>query len=530
MESPEVLGLLYLGLLLVVVKVMEDVFSRLKLPPLVGAVLGGIILGKSVLGLVRNTPYIALFVDLGVILLLFISGAEEFDVNGIRESVTNVRIYLLGASLDWAGSSIALLVALYYLLGVRGTELLFSAFVLGMSSVAPLSRALKDLGVSKTGTAVRTFVFTLLVEILGLVASSIALQISLGDRPLIVIAQVGVLMGGLYVVRNYIPKAMIYVEKFVGSREAVLALLLAMVFLLGYAGQIAGFNDAIVALFVGFTLSEYVGERPQLLERLRGVTYGLFEPLFFGGLGLSISLELVANFVLPLLELIAVILISKLCLGYLTSLMRGAKNPFFAAVGSTFKGGVDGALLLAGLEASVVSPRVYSIALISILAIVLICPSLLKTRVSTVKDQITLSQGRSLLLPYVKWFSRNVTAEEVSRTLPNVILRAQEPLELATRRMMELRILGAVVTDERGSPIGVVLLNDVINMSPERRARLTVGDVMNRDVPVVESWEAAWEVIEIMRKRDIPLVAVVDEEGRAVGTVSERELLLYITS
>jgi len=161
MANAEILGLLYLGLLLVVVKVMEDIFGRLKLPPLLGAVLGGIILGRSVLGLVSDTPYIALFIDLGVILLLFLSGVEEFDITGIRESVSNARIYLIGAVINWIGTAAIVLTVLYFFLDVRGTELLFVSFVLGMSSVAPLSRALKDLGVSKTGTAVRTFVFTL---------------------------------------------------------------------------------------------------------------------------------------------------------------------------------------------------------------------------------------------------------------------------------------------------------------------------------------------------------------------------------
>jgi Kef-type K+ transport system membrane component KefB len=529
MANAEVLGLLYLGLLLVVVKVMEDIFGRLKLPPLLGAVLGGIILGRSVLGLVSDTPYIALFIDLGVILLLFLSGVEEFDITGIRESVSNARIYLIGAVINWIGTAAIVLTVLYFFLDVRGTELLFVSFVLGMSSVAPLSRALKDLGVSKTGTAVRTFVFTLLIEIVGLIASSVALQLSLNQRPFLVLIQMAILLSALYFLRNYIPYAMSYVERFMGSREAVLAILLAIVFILGYFGEIAGFNDAIIALFIGFILSQYVVERPQLLDRLRGLTYGLFEPLFFGGLGLSVSLGFVINEAIPLMALIIALFLTKFTLGYATSILRGARNPLFAAIGSTFKGGVDGALLLAGLTVGVVSSRVYSISIVTILVIVLVCPLLLKLRISSVKDQISTRQGDNLLLPYIKWFSKNVTAEEMSRTLPNVILKGEEPLDRAIREMTDLRILGAVVTNDYGRPIGIVLLNNVVNLDPETRVKLKVEDVMEKEVPLVSSSAPAWEAMEIMKSKDLPLVAVVDEEGRVVGTISERELLLYMT-
>jgi CBS domain-containing protein len=357
----------------------------------------------------------------------------------------------------------------------------------------------------------------------------VALQLSLNQRPFLVLIQMAILLSALYFLRNYIPYAMSYVERFMGSREAVLAILLAIIFILGYFGEIAGFNDAIIALFIGFILSQYVVERPQLLDRLRGLTYGLFEPLFFGGLGLSVSLGFVINEAIPLMALIIALFLTKFTLGYATSILRGARNPLFAAIGSTFKGGVDGALLLAGLTVGVVSSRVYSISIVTILVIVLVCPLLLKLRISSVKDQISTRQGDNLLLPYIKWFSKNVTAEEMSRTLPNVILKGEEPLDRAIREMTDLRILGAVVTNDYGRPIGIVLLNNVVNLDPETRVKLKVEDVMEKEVPLVSSSAPAWEAMEIMKSKDLPLVAVVDEEGRVVGTISERELLLYMT-
>jgi len=91
--NESVLGLLYLGVLLLVVKLFEDVFERIRMPPLVGAIIGGIILGKSVLNFVQANT-VALFVELGVIMMLFLAGAEEFDIEAIADLRRNKRLLL----------------------------------------------------------------------------------------------------------------------------------------------------------------------------------------------------------------------------------------------------------------------------------------------------------------------------------------------------------------------------------------------------------------------------------------------------
>ncbi|PSO00388.1 hypothetical protein B9Q11_00100 [Candidatus Marsarchaeota G2 archaeon ECH_B_SAG-F08] len=39
----------------------------------------------------------------------------------------------------------------------------------------------------------------------------------------------------------------------------------------------------------------------------------------------------------------------------------------------------------------------------------------------------------------------------------------------------------------------------------------------------------ASELIDLFHKTQIPIIAVLDEKGRVVSTVSERELLIYLT-
>ncbi len=67
-------GILFLGLLIIGGKVFEEIFVKLKQPGLLGNVLAGLVLGPSVLGLVKPSVEIELFTSLGIFFLFFLVG------------------------------------------------------------------------------------------------------------------------------------------------------------------------------------------------------------------------------------------------------------------------------------------------------------------------------------------------------------------------------------------------------------------------------------------------------------------------
>jgi len=62
--------------ILVMAKALGEVAERLGYPSMIGEIVAGIILGPTVFGLIHFDDTISLFADLGIIALLFISGAE----------------------------------------------------------------------------------------------------------------------------------------------------------------------------------------------------------------------------------------------------------------------------------------------------------------------------------------------------------------------------------------------------------------------------------------------------------------------
>jgi CBS domain-containing protein len=55
---------------------------------------------------------------------------------------------------------------------------------------------------------------------------------------------------------------------------------------------------------------------------------------------------------------------------------------------------------------------------------------------------------------------------------------------------------------------------------------LTVADIMETDVPRVETTDSVERVLEVLREHELPGVPVVNEGGRCVGIITEEDLIL----
>ena len=55
---------------------------------------------------------------------------------------------------------------------------------------------------------------------------------------------------------------------------------------------------------------------------------------------------------------------------------------------------------------------------------------------------------------------------------------------------------------------------------------LTVGEIMDTDVPRVEPTDSVERVLQVMRDHELPGVPVANEGGRLVGIITEEDLVL----
>jgi CBS domain-containing protein len=130
----------------------------------------------------------------------------------------------------------------------------------------------------------------------------------------------------------------------------------------------------------------------------------------------------------------------------------------------------------------------------------------------------------------VRYELEDSTAEEVSRTLPTAYVREGASLREALASAQELDVRVLVVVDDGLRVKGFVNVHDLFSAAAARGLdiRVTESGAPIRPVPMIGRNEGASKALEAFRSSDAQVVAVVDEDGRLVGTILEREVLRYL--
>ena len=119
--------------------------ARLRIPPVVGFLISGILIGPSGLALIADTEHVEAFAEIGVALLLFIIGMQLSSA----EMRTLGRSFLIGGSLHWALTT-GLTMGTVIGLGLPLANALFIGFVVSLSSTAVVLKEYQERRETKT--------------------------------------------------------------------------------------------------------------------------------------------------------------------------------------------------------------------------------------------------------------------------------------------------------------------------------------------------------------------------------------------
>ena len=133
--------LLELALLFALCVLVAVSFHRLRLPPLVGFLVAGVIVGPNAVGLVHHEEVVRELAEVGIVVLLFAVGLEV----PLQQLSRLRRAIAVGGGVQLLGT-IALATAACLLLGLEVHHALFLAFLLTLSSTAAATKMLVDHG------------------------------------------------------------------------------------------------------------------------------------------------------------------------------------------------------------------------------------------------------------------------------------------------------------------------------------------------------------------------------------------------
>ncbi len=514
------LGILELSMLLIVGKLGEESFSKMGMIPFVGAIVLGIIVGPGLLGLMTSSPYIEEFTSLGIVFILFMAGIEDKPrrVLGFKKSI--------GAGLFAFGASFAVLTLAFMLVfGLKPLEASVIAVVLGMVSAGPFSRTLQETKESEeqASTSSRLFIEVMTMEVSAIVlfafisspsslTSFTGVLLYAAKVLLVILAIMGF---GTLAARPVISA----LEDYLRTREATFSVLVGLILAFGFLAQYVGFNSAIAAFLLGTFMSDEVRSNAYLLEKLRAITYGFFEPMFFMGLGLYFT-RISASLLLLGAAAMAAAIGAKLAVSY--GISRGLDvDPIKNFFAMSHEGGVDGAVLLTALSLSLISPRVYSFSMIAVTALAIIGPLGYQRGLKVESPRPTPS------IDFVKYELKNVTALELANTLSTVSISSSSKLTDAVYALEELHTRVLIVVDEEGRPLGYVNDHELLRYI-EQGKDLFLSDVKLHDVPKIDENAKAESVLDVFEREEVPVIAVVDSSGILVGSILEREVLRYL--
>ena len=369
---------------------------RMGQPSILGELLAGILLGPSLIN-ITGLPFVSdpemlneflrELGEMGVLLLLFLAGLELH----LSDLTTNIRSSSLIALL---GFLLSLLLGAYVgtAYGLTGIYPFFVGLALAATSISITAQTLMEqntlrskVGVGLLGAAVVDDVIVLFTYSLLLAAAtgssgwqslgSLLLQISI-----FLVFTIGFGLTLLPKISNWVAKQQI-------SQGLVT---LALITLLGYSILAEGIGHlaAILGAFLAGIMFSRTKEKGNIETGMRTLTYGLFAPIFFVGIGLQVDLHQIKEAgLLLLLGLVLAAVIGKLAgAGFGARLSKFTwPESIQVGVGMIPQGEVSLITAAMGYKLGVLDTSIFTGIVIAILITAVITPPLLRASFSLPK-------------------------------------------------------------------------------------------------------------------------------------------------
>lgn len=350
-----------LFLVLLAAKLGDEVFKRIGQPAIVGEILGGVLVGPSVLGWVQVSEVLRVFSELGVVFLLFWVGLET----RLSEMKAVGRIALTVGS---AGVVLPFLAGIGFglVLGESTETSVFLGAALAATSAGITSATFLDLEIARSRAARTVLGAAVVDDILALILLSVAVGMAADggvDAGKIALALaiavafvVFVALGGTQLLARR--PQLLQAPAFANS-----PLLPAVLVCLGLAAFAA--NIGLAALIGAFLAGMIVAETKDhnsIEEEVRPL-YAFFPPFFFAFIGIELDLgTLLGGHALVLLAAVTVIAAAaKLVPAYLAARPLGKEEAMIVGVGMIPRGEVGIVVASIGAAEGVVDPELFGV-------------------------------------------------------------------------------------------------------------------------------------------------------------------------
>jgi Kef-type K+ transport system membrane component KefB len=264
-------------------KLLGHGFDRLKLPPLLGQILAGVLLAHlpGFWGPALQSETFASLADLGLLCLLLVTGTESRVADMKRAGGASLLVAVGGVVAPFAAG-----LAAAQVLGLSTPQALVIGALFTPTSIGVTAVTLLDAHRLRTAVGATLVGAAIVDDILALVV----LALVLGTGSLLgIFAKASAFCAAALVIGWKVMPRVYRSYRPAQVPQASLAFVLVATFALAALAETAGLAAVTGAFVAGLAVRETMGEE-KLLERIHTVSYGLFIPLFFLHLGATLDL------------------------------------------------------------------------------------------------------------------------------------------------------------------------------------------------------------------------------------------------
>ena len=376
--------LLILAVILLSTKVFGLISERVHMPQVVGALLAGVVLGPSVLGLVEETDFLLKTSEIGVILLMFMAGLDT-DLEELKKTgLASFVIALIGVVVPLiAGTGLYLVFFPDAGEPLHMLKELFIGVVLTATSVSITVETLREMGrlKGKVGTAILGA--AIIDDIMGIIV--LTLVSAMTDPTVQPIAVLGRIVAFfiLVVIVGFVMYRLFraITNEWSNHRRIAIYALSFCLILSFVAEHYFGIADITGAYFAGLILCNLLEAREYINKKVNILAYMFFSPVFFASMGIKTELDgMTGSLLIFSFALLAVAIITKIIGCGLGAKLMGFNWSDSLSIGLGMVSRGEVALIVAqkGAQVGLIDSSLFPPIVLVVIVTTLITPILLK--------------------------------------------------------------------------------------------------------------------------------------------------------
>lgn len=375
--------LLSIAVILLSTKILGDATNKVNLTQVVGALLAGVLLGPSCLGLITESDFIAKTAEIGVILLMFTAGLDTDIQEMKKNSVACFVIASIGVLVPLLGGT-----ACYYFFFIPGStsynEILKAVFVgviLTATSVSITVEALREMGKleGKVGNAILGA--AVIDDIIGIIVLTVVISMKDTSVSISAIMIKILLYAVIMIVLGYLlNRFQEPIDKNLGKRR-ITTYIVAACFIVSYVTEtFFGIADITGAYLLGLFFSQHRVKK-EIARKITVPSYLFFSPIFFASVGLKVELGgLTGKLMIFSLILLVVAVLTKILGCGLGAKICGfnGKEALQVGVGMVSRGEVALIIAQKGFAVGLISADMFPPIVLVVIATTIITPVVLR--------------------------------------------------------------------------------------------------------------------------------------------------------